>query len=295
MRPQDGRFRLPEWTTHGLGSEIIGGLVVVLILAIWTWISHGDAARQIWSVTKTPWGSLIGLCCGAALVLIVRRPQRRARPSRGTRVKIRLVSPLHLTSKHTHGVVIQPEVLSTDMDELARPTFMEGVRRLQKYFRDSPHLTPDLIVGINRGGIATSALIGGAEMCSLGMASIAGPWGARKLGSLLVPDLQTPRLDCNVMLVDWTMKTGDSLDVVKSELERLGFDGGKICASVIVLANLASIPKGDGTYDLTPQTFPQRQKNVPPSYGDWLRRIVFVSYLSASIPKPPWASWETLT
>lgn len=179
-------------------------------------------------------------------------------------------------------------VLAQDEDPLSWPKFVEGCERLCTQIK-TDKWKPDLIVAVNQGIAVAGPLKNAPQLSET-------PFGVSRRGEvrpdeveLLLPPVEN-RKKCRVLLIDFMMKTGGSLEAAKKALVKEGFDEKYMRAAVLILANIQKVPSGKRV-ELNPETFRQRAQRTLLTYKDGLKRIHYLSLVCTHNPIKPWSLW----
>lgn len=292
--------RIVSILKNGLAQTIIA----ILATGVVTAITARAASVKGW-ITQSGWAiAVIGACPAAVIGLVVGyrlRGRRRLRaepvPTASPVPYVKLRVPYDLgrpgVAKTAHSVRLLTEAdcrMSWDL-------FHDGVRALQLQCQPLHQLgnEPRLIaIGVNRGAVAIADLLRGNHPWLLGDARIATDpeTGARRLARLNLPSVERPQ-EYSVLLVDTSMKTGSSLEVVKKGLEEKGFIADRMTAAVLAFVNTRFDPHSlvGTTVDLSPESFRPLQTTELLSYRPWLSRLYYIAFLSPKPIDPPW-NWS---
>ena len=182
-------------------------------------------------------------------------------------------------------------VLRDDKSPLNWTGFVEGCHRLWTQINEDSW-KPDLVVAVNRGGAAVAGVIGYTPQVAGTSFGVAIAEDDRKKDVVLsLPPIADPK-NCEVLLVDIQMRSGESLEIVEQALKKKKFISERMRAAVLVLANLRDVPSSGKPVKLTLKDFPCGYNGPRPAYESWLKRLHYLGFVCKHIPKHPWEPWK---
>jgi hypothetical protein len=168
--------------------------------------------------------------------------------------------------------------------------FVDGVDRLAEQV-DAAY-RPDLVMGVNRGGIALANLVGWRNpQPPRGYCELKGDATSREVSFSFIPsELRKTPEECRVLVVDLMFKTGTSIHTVfNSVLAEKGFRKDYLSVATLILAERLEVPPTRGTQFLPMNGLQYRaHSGVPPTHSKWFPHLEFVAFVTAGYPRSPW-------